>query len=282
MATSSAYAALSIDDEPSVERVSSVERPPFPPLLYRALACTGVSVSIAVIAAVGFVLLSVLAAPAPVPVAPPRMDPTRRMDWTPVLVLSDVHLDVRYVTNTGSPHCKTSSNGFAAHGTYHCDSPMALLQSALRQMQRVLPCTNATAGCTRAAAILLPGDLFAHCEWQAPDPFCSLPDVLVAMDAVLAAVRTAFPWTPIIVSPGNNDIYPDYLMPIDVLHSAWVANVTQVFAKWRVWSGPKQFCYVLFCLLVCSKRVLIVCDVPCNVCGAPPWCSSGFLRPGHL
>ncbi len=127
------------------------------------------------------------AAPTPSPSTPAPtpfpMVPSNRTNLVPILVLSDVHLDLYYRAGAGSRFCQSASVPtdappayFSRLGAYGCDAPLALLESALRAMSTLLPCAppaNAAASsasplpfCTRAAAIVLVGDLSAHANWN--------------------------------------------------------------------------------------------------------------------
>jgi hypothetical protein len=160
----------------------------------------------------------------PVPAPPATVPPSNRTNLVPILVLSDVHLDLYYRAGAGSRFCQSASvpagappEYFSRLGAYGCDAPLALLESALRAMSTLLPCAppaSAAAAssplpfCTRAAAIVLVGDLSAHANWNLgpADGAMTRNDTLANVNATLAAVRRYFPSTPLVVTLGNNDV----------------------------------------------------------------------------
>jgi hypothetical protein len=139
------------------------------------------------------------------PGPPTAWDPALDANLAPVLVLADTHLDWTYKAGGPSLQCSgPSSNGFGPLGTYGCDTPPALLRAAIAGMQAALPCADGSVGCTRAVAIIVAGDLFAHAN--NPLANTTVQNTLFAMNQTLGQLRAAFPVTPIVVTIGNNDV----------------------------------------------------------------------------
>jgi hypothetical protein len=180
-----------------------------------------VCLAIVIISAV--VLSAAHAAPAgPLP-------PSQRLDLTPVFVLADLHIDLVYQEVSGSPFCQPFATApYLPLGAYGCDAPLSLFDSALRVMKTLLPC-SADSSCSRAAAIVIAGDLVRHQNINAPQPLTKA-GTLQTVNATLAALRHFFPTTPLYLTLGNNDVFPDYFDPGTSMNATqWRMELASVY-----------------------------------------------------
>ena len=108
---------------------------------------------------------------APPPSPGGLVPPSQRPDLIPVFVMSDIHVDLFYRAAVGSRFCQSNlvqpnapPSYYTPLGAYGCDAPLALLESALGVMRSLLPCgvDQPPSACTRAAAIIIVGDLVGH------------------------------------------------------------------------------------------------------------------------
>lgn len=121
--------------------------------------------------------------------------------------------------------------GFAApYGRYGCDSPKALLDSALATMVEVNP---------TPAFIMITGDMAAHSLCTngpgTPPSNCGKDsqnhtNVVTAIQTVIAAVGAAFPNTPILPMFGNNDTPEHYITPLGADHIEYMNTIKSIWA----------------------------------------------------
>jgi sphingomyelin phosphodiesterase acid-like 3 len=118
------------------------------------------------------------------------------------LWLSDIHLDPYYgQPNATEPQCADESNNYTkTFGQMGCDSPPALLQSALNE---AIPLDR------EVSFVIITGDLSRHRTDQLEDPLPNTQDIL---SKVSDHLKSSFPDVTIIPSIGNNDVTPDYYL----------------------------------------------------------------------
>ena len=124
-------------------------------------------------------------------------DPSSRFLW-----LSDLHHDPHY--NDAASYGASCSETSAAHyGEYGCDSPLRLINSTLKFAVSVVP---------EPDFVLLTGDLARHGTDQLSAPRKELSAMLAEAARL---IRVHFPNSEIVISLGNNDVTPDYYLPLD-------------------------------------------------------------------
>ena len=137
-------------------------------------------------------------------------------------LISDIHLDIAYdpgysssglchsVGIVGKNRTITPAPDFRPLGRFGCDSPLALLSSALSQMQALNPSPD---------FILVTGDLIGHSTYYLlqsnglynTNYTASL--IRSTFQQVTAQFQTYFPTTQVLFALGNNDGYGDYQLP---------------------------------------------------------------------
>lgn len=122
-----------------------------------------------------------------------------------VAIISDMHMDIYYGTSRAmvshQPAC--SSPSAPRMGDFGCDSPPALVQSALNDVINV----------TRPAYIFVAGDWLRHKMAQQRD---AAPETYQRIVNMLANYSGGVVPIPNVVTPlGNNDVVPDYYWPLN-------------------------------------------------------------------
>jgi hypothetical protein len=162
---------------------------------------------------------------------PSALRPSANPNLVPMLVLADVHLDLRYQAGQATEFCARDANQMTAYGAYGCDSPLSLLETALQYAQQIVPCSSSSSTvqtpsstvssstssstssssmsssspCTRFAGIVLVGDLTVHNKNDSP--IFDLELVFQAVNTSLLTIRKYFPAPmPLVVTIGNNDV----------------------------------------------------------------------------
>mmetsp|Transcript_11244 Transcript_11244/g.16523 ORF Transcript_11244/g.16523 Transcript_11244/m.16523 type:complete len:464 (+) Transcript_11244:206-1597(+) len=135
---------------------------------------------------------------------------TREFIW-----LSDIHYDPYYGQAPAVGHCNATMS--PKYGQRECDSPKALVQSALSQMAKAI---------SPADFILITGDFFRHESDKLVDSVNQMTTVLANLSNI---IRFVFPENmSIIPCIGNNDVTPDYYL--DIANASETLNtLTQAF-----------------------------------------------------
>lgn len=157
-------------------------------------------------------------------------------------VVSDFHFDIAYNGHyNASSNCSmylaigqqgqpvpTQAKDYAEYGRYGCDSPLALLESAVLAMQLVN---------SDPEFILLTGDIIGHRTSSLLDPSGEYDPqfshslVMNSTAAVIALFKEYFPDTQVVTTIGNNDGYEDYWTPSESEASDYLAELRTLFAK---------------------------------------------------
>jgi len=132
--------------------------------------------------------------------------------------ISDVHLDTEYDRFTASSSFCHNNQTLTAGGTfgrYGCDTPFALLESALNQMKMIEK---------QPSFILLTGDVVAHRT-------NGTQKMKIAAEFT-KLFKSKFPNITLIPSLGNNDVNPEYQWTCEA------GNVTKYYASlWKDFIG---------------------------------------------
>lgn len=137
-------------------------------------------------------------------------------------LISDLHLDIAYnpgyessglchsVGVVGKNRTIAPASDTRPLGRFGCDSPLALLSSALSQMQAINPSPD---------FILVTGDLIGHSTYYllqangAYNTTYTASLVRSTFQQVTAQFQAYFPKTQVLFALGNNDGYGDYQLP---------------------------------------------------------------------
>lgn len=144
-------------------------------------------------------------------------------------VITDIHLDLGYDPEVGRlDHCKKGgkkANFPALYGRKGCDTPYSLLVSCIEELKK-----------KKIDAILVAGDLanhFSHIRKKNPfnnETYRRLKNII---ENCTITLKRAFPNTPIIFTPGNNDFLYNYQLPspelkedyYEFLYNTWIKNI---------------------------------------------------------
>ena len=152
------------------------------------------------------------------------------------LIVSDLHLDLSFSLSSSpySPFCSLSpstnqdsfSFGFnhdSPLGVFGCDPPLSLIRTTFADMART---------CATPRAVIVVGDVSVHCGACDQINIFNGTNVIRAMENVLENIRIWFPTTEVVMTLGNNDVYPDY--DLNVTATEWLRKVADVFVKYNV------------------------------------------------
>ncbi len=148
-------------------------------------------------------------------------------------VLTDVHLDLNY-DPTVAPEAKCQkgqlkkSSTVAYYGRKNCDTPYALVESAVEKIRSLNP-----------DLVLMPGDIASHfvqiplAQEFSVRAYDQLKHVLANFTSL---VREKLPNIPVVFTLGNDDYIYNYQVPAEkikndfygFLHQLWIADTAAV------------------------------------------------------
>eukprot|EP01116_Phalansterium_solitarium_P023760 TRINITY_DN8495_c0_g1_i2.p1 TRINITY_DN8495_c0_g1~~TRINITY_DN8495_c0_g1_i2.p1 ORF type:complete len:435 (-),score=77.74 TRINITY_DN8495_c0_g1_i2:84-1388(-) len=126
--------------------------------------------------------------------------------------LTDLHFDNLYNQQKhDSNPCRNRDDSHGPYGTYACDPPLLLWNSALEAMKLLDPNPD---------FILYTGDFGAH---QSP----SESDTYDAVRDAVGALKQAFDAVPFYPTIGNDDMFPSYYMPLG--NASWLERLADAY-----------------------------------------------------